>query len=157
MLNVAFKGIVKPGFSQQQGVGLVEVLVTVLVLSVGLLGLAALQATSLKASGDAQSMQMAVQFASDYFERIRSNNDNAAAYTMNAEQPRCATVVALSGNVMTDDRALWLNALACNLPQATATVTLADSRATITISWLDRLDSRSANLVQQRMEISSEI
>lgn len=145
------------GLANQQGVGLVEVLVTVLVLAVGLLGLAALQARSLKASGDAQAMQMAVQYASDYFERMRSNRTNMTAYTMSAEQPTCSTTVPLTGSLATNDRALWLNALACSFPQATATVTLAGTRATITVAWLDRLDSSSAEPVQQSMVISSEI
>lgn len=141
----------------QQGVGLVEVLVTVLVLAVGLLGLAALQARSLKASGDAQAMQMAVQLANDYFERMRSNPANVADYAMDDMPTSCWPNVFLTGNFTTDDRNLWLSALGCAFPQAYATVTLTGTRATITLVWMDRLDSSSGELLQQSMVISSEI
>lgn len=142
----------------QRGIGLIETLVTALILSVGLLGLAALQGRSLKATGDAFAMQMAVQHSSDYLERIRTNRSNASLYQMTNAKPACNAVVPLTNNVVTNDTALWLNAIACSLPQATATVTLTNStRVTIKISWLDRLDSQTGDVVQQHLEISSEI
>lgn len=142
---------------RQAGLGLIEVLVTVLILSIGLLGLAALQATSLKASGDAQSMQMAVQHASDYLERMRGNRGSISAYSMSEEKPVCASSVTLGGDLVSDDKALWLNAIACNLPQVTATVTVFDTSVTIRISWMDRIGSRRDEIVEKQMEMSSEI
>src|SRR5690625_4897984 len=47
----------------QKGVGLIEVLVAVLVLSIGLLGLAQLQAKSLSTNGSAMTRSMATMFS----------------------------------------------------------------------------------------------
>jgi len=72
-------GITRPGelgFGRQprtQGFSLVEVLVAVLVLTVGLLGLAALQATGLKATGSAQQTTLASLAAYDAAERLRAD------------------------------------------------------------------------------------
>ena len=55
------------------GVGLVEVLVTLIVLSIGLLGLAALQLTGLRSNSGAESRSTASMLASDIADRMRAN------------------------------------------------------------------------------------
>lgn len=61
----------------QAGVGMIEVLVSVLVLAVGLLGLASLQTQSLRFSHDAYLKTQASVLASDMMDRIRANIDTA--------------------------------------------------------------------------------
>lgn len=56
-----------------RGFSLVEVLVAVLVLTGGLLGLAALQATGLKATGSAQQTTLASLAAYDTIDRLRAD------------------------------------------------------------------------------------
>jgi len=56
-----------------QGFSLVEVLVAVLVLTSGLLGLAALQVTGLKATGSAQLSTLASLAAYDAIDRLRAD------------------------------------------------------------------------------------
>jgi type IV pilus assembly protein PilV len=63
---------------KQKGVSLLEVLISVLVLSVGLLGLGGLQLHSLKSSNDAHFRTVASFLASDLGDRIRINPEGVA-------------------------------------------------------------------------------
>ena len=58
---------------QQRGFSLLEALVSIVVLSFGLLGVAGLQASSLKYSRDARNQTVAVNLARELAEMIRSN------------------------------------------------------------------------------------
>jgi len=62
------------------GFTLIEVMVAVVVLSLGLLGVAALQLTAKKSSHQAWQRSQAVLFADNLLERIRMNPSAAAAY-----------------------------------------------------------------------------
>ena len=70
---------------KQRGVGLIEVLVSVLILGVGLLGLAGLQAQSLRFNNEAYFRTQATLLAMDMADRLRANFEtartNASAYT----------------------------------------------------------------------------
>ena len=63
------------GSKAQRGVSLLEVLITVLVLSVGLLGLAALQATGTKFNHGAYLRTQATALAYEMSDRMRTNID----------------------------------------------------------------------------------
>jgi type IV pilus assembly protein PilV len=68
-----FKLTRKPG-AGQAGVTMVEVLVAVLVLAVGLLGVAGLQSLSLKNTTTAHFAQEAQSYSDDLINRIMANN-----------------------------------------------------------------------------------
>lgn len=61
------------GFIPQRGFSLFEVLITVVVISIGLLGLAALQFAGLRAANSAQEHTQATLLAQDVAERIHAN------------------------------------------------------------------------------------
>ena len=63
----------------QVGVGLIEVLVTIIILAVGLLGLAALQGKSQRAEFESLQRSLALLLAEDMAERLRSAGSSAAA------------------------------------------------------------------------------
>ncbi len=63
---------------KQKGVSLLEVLISVLVLSVGLLGLGGLQLYALKGSNDAHFRTVASLLAADLGDRIRINPEGVA-------------------------------------------------------------------------------
>lgn len=67
-----------------KGFTLIEVLVAVLLLSIGLLGLASLQAWGLRMTGNAMHRSQATLFANDMVERIRANvpGTDSGAYTV---------------------------------------------------------------------------
>lgn len=70
----------KHGYSgQQRGFTLLEVLIALLVLSIGLLGLAALQTTGLRSNQMASMRTLVSQFAYDISDRMRANQVGVAA------------------------------------------------------------------------------
>lgn len=60
-------------FHRQFGVGLMEILISILVLSIGLLGLAGLQAVGLKNNSQSFDRSYAVFLANNILDRIRAN------------------------------------------------------------------------------------
>lgn len=69
--------------SSQQGIGLIEVMVAVLILAIGVLGVAALQAVTLRNSGSSASRtQAAIQIYS-MMDIIRADRANLGAYNTN--------------------------------------------------------------------------
>lgn len=111
----------------QQGTTLIEILISLLILAVGLLGMAGLQTVSLRNTQSAYQRTQATILSNDVVERIRANlqgaeagNYNGNAGTVNAA---CNTVAGctpaqLAGN----DIAEWNLALADNLPAGAGTV-----------------------------------
>lgn len=69
----------KPLIRRQRGDTMIEVLVTVIILAVGVLGAAALQVTTLKNLSSSHSTSVAVIVAQDFGERMRANRDAALA------------------------------------------------------------------------------
>ncbi len=72
----------KPHRSFQSGFTLLEVLITLIVLSIGLLGLAGLQVVSLRNSHGAYLRSQAITQSYDIVDRIRANSDQTAAYLL---------------------------------------------------------------------------
>jgi len=64
----------------ERGFSLFEVLITVVVISIGLLGLAGLQFTGLRAANNAQEHTLATLLAQDISERLYANRSEATAY-----------------------------------------------------------------------------
>lgn len=78
----------------QQGVGLLEVLVALVLLGIAVLGFAALQLRAINASLEASNNVQAVSLARDLAERMRVNRGGLATYrngyTATAENNHCA-------------------------------------------------------------------
>ncbi len=110
----------KPHFRHQHGSGftLVEVLVTIVVVSIGLLGLAGLQINGLRANMSSETRSKATLLASDIVERMRANltGVDANAYSnIIVNAANCAAPAAiLCGNTSAGD------AVNCTAPQMAA-------------------------------------
>lgn len=65
----------------QRGVGMVEILIALLVMSVGLLGYAGLQLRALNSTEEAHYRTQAMAIAQDLSERIAANPQSMAVYT----------------------------------------------------------------------------
>ncbi|MEH6368551.1 MAG: type IV pilus modification protein PilV, partial [Pseudomonas marincola] len=84
--------------TQQRGFTLIEVLIAVVILSIGLLGMATLMMTSVQASQSAYLRGQASLMVYDFSERTRLNHALASSaddYLLNAddslgERPECA-------------------------------------------------------------------
>lgn len=126
-----------------RGFSLIEVLVALLVLSIGLLGLAMLQVQGMQANSDAYFRTQATVLAYDLIDRMRANNTAAELgdYTASASpspQPSCGTGCAASVRAKVDLYDWYLN-LANTLPGYQASVSAPSSNIiTISISWTDR-------------------
>jgi type IV pilus assembly protein PilV len=106
----------------QSGFTMVEVLVALVVLAIGLLGIAALYLNSLQAGRTAIYRTQAINLAADLADRIRMNRTAQAAYGTafaDAEAPvgTCVTTGGCSdADLASTDLATWKDALADQLP-----------------------------------------
>lgn len=120
------------------GFTLLEVLIAVVVLSIGLLGLAGLQTTGLRNNQDAFARTVATTLANDMADRIRANMagfnagnyDNTAAVTASCETNTGCTPQQMAQH----DTALWNQALA-TLPSGQGSVATDVSIVTVTVFW----------------------
>lgn len=80
-----------------RGFSLLEVMIALLVLSIGLLGVAALQTSALRAGQMADMRTRAVQAATDMVERMRANPAGTAAGQYEITRDRTARHTAASG------------------------------------------------------------
>jgi type IV pilus assembly protein PilV len=111
----------------QRGFTLIEVLVSALILSLGLVGVAGLQALSLKNNQSAYLRSQASALAYDLADRMRTNVNgaNAGFYApaQAAAHSGCKTTSGCSPQqIAQNDLADWNAALAQNLPMGTGFV-----------------------------------
>ena len=107
------------GRCKQAGFTLLEVLIALLVLSIGLLGLAALQTTGLRSNQMASMRTLATQFTYDITDRMRSNPAGVAAGEY---------IIARDATPAADtDLAEWRDSIALRLPNGTSDITQCDT------------------------------
>ena len=133
--------------SNHHGFTLIEVLVTLLIMSVGLLGLAGMQLTSLKNTESAYQRSQAAQLAYDMLDRMRANKTgvtdthyDSIDTTPPGSYTDCKTNVCTDPATMaTFDDGDWHAQLASTLPLGTGSVAGngAGSVFTITVTWDD--------------------
>ena len=134
--------------SRQHGISIVESLVALVVLSVGMLGIASLYIASLKADRSALVRTQAVNLAIDIADRIRSNragkDDYAtSSYGSGATSKGCLGKTCTSAEIAEDDLYLWQDNIKKYLPNgATGAVAYVEAvsktdpnRYTITVEW----------------------
>lgn len=112
------------------------------VLSVGLLGLAALQASALKLAHQADIRSHATFLAYEMADRMRANREAALQdeYALNAfAAVECDPTLVLSDAETLAERDLeeWRNTLACLLPQGQGRIVRDDEVVTIGVSCND--------------------
>ena len=127
----------QPSRRSSAGFTLLEVLIAVVVLSIGLLGLAGLQTTGLRNNQDAYARTQAATLANDMADRIRANMagfnagnyNNAETYTATCNSSGCAPQAMAQ-----HDTYLWNQALAV-LPNGQGTVATNAGLVTVTVMW----------------------
>lgn len=127
----------------QSGFTLLEVLVTMVVMALGLLGYAGLQMASLKNSASAYQRSQATILAYDMIDRMRVNRTQAVAGTYNITFGAVPTAAGVAG----DDLVNWKQLVENALPGGEAAITVDGTGNTLlTIRWADKRDrSASAN------------
>lgn len=128
----------KHSLHKETGATLIEVLVAMVVLAIGLLGLAGLQATSIQSNHSAYYRSQATILASDLADRMRANRTEALTNAYLIDFPTSSTSNdENSGTSAQKDIAAWLNQLARTLPDGTGKVEKDDTLVTISIRWND--------------------
>lgn len=130
-----------PAKARSAGFSLIEVLVALVVFSIGLLGLARLQMAGLKNATSAATRLEAVNLSYDVLERMRANRTQALAGRY---------VVAIggassAGGVAQADVEAWKAALAAGLPDGDGAIEANGRIVTITVQWSEGWDANLAN------------
>lgn len=128
-------GVQRPASSgTQRGISLIEVLITVLVLSVGLLGLAGLQLTSLRNNQSAMERSVGVVQSYSIIEAIRADPDSAKTGRFNIALDAEPSGNTFPGNALTS----WREQIKANLgDDAVGAVTCNSTRCTVIVQWDD--------------------
>lgn len=113
--------------NRQRGVSLIESMIALVVISVGLLGIAALQITSMKQNNSALHHSQAVWIGYNIADRIRANfpqfdtykgtNTSTGGYSQDCSIQSCS-----AADLVVADQADWATAIG-NLPGGIGTIT----------------------------------
>jgi type IV pilus assembly protein PilV len=146
---------------QNAGVSLVESLVALVVISIGMLGIAALHVESLRSGRTALLRSQAVVLASGMADQIRANRGNNgeygnAAITVANVDAKCkpggtgCTPIELARH----DKALWLTDLAARLPGGSGIIeydnTTVPVTYKITITWTEQQGGSQTYILRLR-------
>lgn len=138
----------------QTGATLIEVLVTVIVITLGVVAMASLQVSALKLGQGAYLRSQAVALGYEMLDTMRANRTDVLAgryeWTLGAPPP----AVALPGATAQHHIKVWL----ANIERALApyngqgAIACIETRCTLTIRWDDRYASERAGPGQPRFE-----
>ncbi len=130
--------------STQRGASLLEVLIALVILGIGILGMLALQATSLKTNQLAISRTLAAGLASEITELMRANRIAAESgqYDIALNQT-VSSATSIAGN----DLMTWKEHLT-QLPSGQSSISRNGNIFTITIQW-DESRLENGNTQQQ--------
>lgn len=129
--------------TRSSGFTLLEALIALLVLSIGLLGLAGLQSTGTRLSYEAYIRSITTLSASEIIEKIRTRTgklDRASRPGVIAQYEGAGLGACVAGeSSVAADVGCWNQNIAAQLPDGQGAITdNADGSFTISISWYDR-------------------
>ncbi|KLB39228.1 type IV pilus modification protein PilV [Xanthomonas hortorum pv. gardneri] len=129
------------------GISLIEVLISVLVLGVGMLGIAAMQATALRNSQSSLERSQAVIQVYTIFDAMRANSEVATSGGYNTTS--CTAPTGGGGSLVSNDINGWLQGLKTSI-NSTACGTIACSATTCeaVVKW-DDSRAKNGSAVQQ--------
>jgi type IV pilus assembly protein PilV len=139
---------VSPRRQLQQGLSMLEVLISILLLAVGAIGAAGMQLAALKDSGSADSRYRAASIASGMVDTLRANRNLVIDGSIVFESELAAG--SCTGTEATPIRK-FLNQIACELPggQGSVAINKFTKRAIVTVQWDDTRASTSGSPTQQ--------
>jgi type IV pilus assembly protein PilV len=130
-------------FRSQSGFSLVEVLIALVIMSVGMLGIAGLYVESMQAGRTSSFRHNAVTIASDVADRIRANPRGAVDYEGAGGNNNCVlgNVDCNPQQMAANDIDLWARQATATLPQGAVAITYDDTvnppEYTIVVSWTE--------------------
>lgn len=125
---------------RQAGFTLLEALVTLVILSVALMGLAFLQAQGLQFNTSAYARTQASILASDIIDRMRLNPLDVASYDTSTFTPDPSSCTVTAAPEVNNDRDCWYQRLQEALPGGDGDIRFdgASGVVTVTIRWQER-------------------
>jgi type IV pilus assembly protein PilV len=142
-----------PGARAQRGFSMLEILITLFLLTMWLLASAGVQSSSLQFTKAAAFRTQAVYLATELAERMQANKPAAVAGSYSSSggsitsSTDCTTSLCSSGALATFDLAEWSGRVTAALPNATVSVTPVAIQNpityTIVVSWADRRTDRT--------------
>lgn len=140
----------RPRHAASTGFSLIEVLIALLVLSMGLLGLALLQVLNVRYTASAQSRTVATNLATEVLDMMRSNPRHVVLYNritteyFNGYVPPAGGCTAVGDTAASalNNIARWRCDVASRLPDGRGSVVVAGNdaigyTATVTVTWTD--------------------
>lgn len=129
---------------KERGVGLIEVLVAVLVLSLGLLGMAGMQARALKSNQSSYARSQAVMFSYYILDAMRADKSAAISGAYNTSDDGLCAAASLTGSKLADNnRKNWITNIRAGLGDEDSSCGIiscsTSAICTIKIKWDDSL------------------
>jgi type IV pilus assembly protein PilV len=146
---------------RQRGFSLIEVMITMLLLSIGLLGIAGIIVTNLKNNQSSYARGQASLLAADIVDRMRANR-GAAEVSPSPYALALAATPAAGGGVPGDDLRQWRAAVAATVPSGLSAVEVdaATRNVTVTIQWNDSRasgDGATVGLAAQQLIVETHL
>lgn len=150
---------------RQRGAGLIEILVAVLILALGLLGMAGLQANALKTNQSSYARGQAVMLSYYMLDAMRADRASAISLSYNTGAvsggviaPICNPLAITGATLADNNRRDWIQSLRTSLGNEDTTCGAINCEVTgvctIQITWDD---SRAGGLGAQRFETTSRL
>jgi type IV pilus assembly protein PilV len=144
-------------FRLQRGVGLIEVLVAVLILALGMLGMAGLQSKSLRASQSSYARSQAVMLSYYMMDAMRADRKNAIALAYNIDT-LCKSDSLTTNTLPNNNRKHWIDNMRKSLGDSETTCGTigcdASGLCTVKVIWNDE---RAGGLGEQTFETQSRL
>jgi type IV pilus assembly protein PilV len=129
---------------RQRGVGLIEVMVSILVVSIGLFGAAALQTSALRNNQGAYERTQVTILAQGMLDAMRSNIAGVDGGQYEMAEWTCAAPDA--GSLARNDRARWIGDIQTQLNSAACgRITCAARVCTVGVRWDDSRSNGGSN------------
>lgn len=124
------------GGHSQRGVSLIEVLIAVLILGIGLLGVAAMQMIALRNAQSSLDRTQAVVQSYAVLDAMRANAEAARANAYN--MARTCNVPDAGSSLIASDKHKFIQSLHADLgPLACGSIACASHVCTVTVEWND--------------------
>ena len=134
--------------SRQSGFSLIEIMVSVVLLSTSVIGLAALQSMSTRYDNQAYMRSQSVMLVREMIDRMRSNQEGVddghyetspipSTYTKNCGN---VAVTCTAQELAIYDLVVWNQRASGLLPGGFGSVSLSGSNRNIKISWIEQVD-----------------
>ncbi len=144
-----------------RGMSLIEVMVSMLVLAIGLLGMAAMQSLALRGGQGSMESSQAVMQTTSIIEAIRANRINAASYNI---AKTCAASGITGATLAANDLRAWLNSMQSTIGSEAGNATVcgritnclvgAPGGCQVTVFWDD---TRAGGAAAREMTVETRI